>query len=319
MKKKWIDDLVILTAIDLKNKAVHNPSLREKGPLPYHSRTQHSLPEKDNRLQHKAEKLSEFARTNFMQINQTKTKVAIFNPLSKVDILPQISLDWENCIEVVDEYKLLGQIISTDMKTLKNTKNILKTAYSKMYMLHHLNKLGIIRLSNSGVSVFVFFYVCGVSFLSLLFLCSHLYYVSVYVVLSPFLLFLSHASDLFSSLDLVCTFCFLPFLSACLSALTSGAVLSMDNFLALSALHIVCFPINSLSWVLDTLIVPYCLTRSHVSSSLNFLITSIVYSLSNVKFKFSSVPIPPFCKADSTLREICSNVSPSCLDFWSLA
>ena len=142
MKKKWVDDLVILTAVNLKDKAVFSPSLCEDGPLPYHSRTQHILPEKENRLQQEASILSEYAKSNFMQINQTKTKVAIFNPLSKIDIMPKISFDGENLIEVVEEYKLLGQIISTDMKTLRNTKNILKKAYLKMYMLHRLNELG---------------------------------------------------------------------------------------------------------------------------------------------------------------------------------
>ena len=77
-----------------------------------------------------------------MKINQLKTKVAIFNPLNKIDVMPKISFDGQNDIVVVEEYKLLGQILTTDMKTLKNTQNILRKAYSKMYILHRLNKLG---------------------------------------------------------------------------------------------------------------------------------------------------------------------------------
>ena len=77
-----------------------------------------------------------------MKINPSKTKVAIFNPLQKVDVMPEITIDGENNIEVVEEYKLLGQIVSTDMKTIKNTKNILKKCFSKMYMLHRLQSIG---------------------------------------------------------------------------------------------------------------------------------------------------------------------------------
>ena len=142
MKRKWVDDLVILTSHDLKTQAVHDPHLRKEGPLPYHSRTEHTLPEEKNYLQHEALKLKSFADQNFMTINQLKTKVAIFNPLNKIDVMPKITFDGQNFLEVVEEYKLLGQIISTDMKTLKNTKNILRKAYSKMFMLHRLNKLG---------------------------------------------------------------------------------------------------------------------------------------------------------------------------------
>ena len=142
LKKLWVDDLVIMTAVDLKSSAVSDPSLGKEGPVPYHSRTHHSLPEENNVLQQEATKLQKFAEDNFMKINQLKTKVAIFNPLSTVDVMPKISFDGKSNLEVVEEYKLLGQILSTDMKTMKNTKHILKKAYSKMYMLHRLNKLG---------------------------------------------------------------------------------------------------------------------------------------------------------------------------------
>ena len=61
-----------------------------------------------------------------MKINKTKTKDAIFNPLRSIDIQPKIILDEneqsEN--EVVDEVKLLGQIITTDMMTTKSTRNM---------------------------------------------------------------------------------------------------------------------------------------------------------------------------------------------------
>ncbi len=57
--------------------------------------------------------------------------------------MPEIKLtpDSDN-IEVVEEYKLLGQVIRTDMKTISNTENICKKAYVRMWILRRLKELG---------------------------------------------------------------------------------------------------------------------------------------------------------------------------------
>ena len=111
-------------------------------PLPYHSRTEHILPPDLNVLQHEVFKLQKFAEDHHMKYNQKKTKVAIFNPLRSYDVMPEIKLtpDSEN-IEVVEEYKLLGQVIRTDMRTISNTENICNKAYVRMWILRRLKEL----------------------------------------------------------------------------------------------------------------------------------------------------------------------------------
>ena len=114
-----------------------------EGPLPFHCRTGHFLPKKENVLQKEVDLLQKYAEEHSMKINQIKTKVAIFNPLKCVDIMPEISLtDNSECIEVVEEYKLLGQIIRSDMKTISNTDNICKKAFQRMWILRRLKELG---------------------------------------------------------------------------------------------------------------------------------------------------------------------------------
>ena len=77
-----------------------------------------------------------------MVINKLKTKAAIFNPLRSVDVLPEVSLDnGQSQLEVVEEIKLLGQILTTDMRTNKNTNNICSKAYSRMWVLQRLKNL----------------------------------------------------------------------------------------------------------------------------------------------------------------------------------
>ena len=85
--------------------------------------------------------LVQYSTDSFMKINKTKTKAAIFNPLRSIDIQPKIILDEneQSEIEVVGEVKLLGQIITTDMMTTKNTRNICHNAYSRMNMLRRLS------------------------------------------------------------------------------------------------------------------------------------------------------------------------------------
>ena len=52
-----------------------------------------------------------------MKINEKKTKIALFNSHKKYDFSPELNFsEGTDSIEVVEEYKLLGQIIRTDLK-----------------------------------------------------------------------------------------------------------------------------------------------------------------------------------------------------------
>ena len=133
--------------MNLKTQAVSDPENNLPKPVNFHCRTGHSLPLQDNTLQHEVWKLQKFSKDHSMVINQEKTKVAIFNTLKNTDKMPEISLQQGSSnIEVVEKFKLLGQIISTDLKTLSNTLNICQKAFGKMWMLRRLKELGCPRL-----------------------------------------------------------------------------------------------------------------------------------------------------------------------------
>lgn len=143
MKAKWIDDLTIMSSVNLKTQAVHNPDHDAQRPLNFHNRTEHMLPNHHNMLQKEVWDLQQYANDHSMVINQEKTKVAIFNPLKNIDIMPEICLQQgSQNIEVVEQFKLLGQIISTDMKTIHNTLNICTKAYTRMWVIRRLKGLG---------------------------------------------------------------------------------------------------------------------------------------------------------------------------------
>ena len=65
----------------------------------------------------------------------------IFNPLRSFDISPDISISPGINTEVVEEYKILGTIIRSDMKTITNTEYICKRAYARMWVLRRLKAL----------------------------------------------------------------------------------------------------------------------------------------------------------------------------------
>ena len=66
----------------------------------------------------------------------------IFNPLRNYDVQPQISIQPGSYIDVVEEHKILGQIIRSDLKTISNTENICRKAYRRMWILKRRKTLG---------------------------------------------------------------------------------------------------------------------------------------------------------------------------------
>ena len=77
-----------------------------------------------------------------MVINETKTKVMIFNQATSIDVHPTVTLDQNKILEVVDEMKPLGVMIRSDMKWHSNTKNLIVKSYQRMWMLRNLKRNG---------------------------------------------------------------------------------------------------------------------------------------------------------------------------------
>ena len=55
--------------------------------------------------------------------------------------MPEVHID-EQSLDVVDEVKLLGLVITSDLKWTKNTESICKKGYSRLWMLRRLKALG---------------------------------------------------------------------------------------------------------------------------------------------------------------------------------
>ena len=84
------------------------------------SKTGHILPAENSLILQEVIKLQRYAEENEMLINSKKTKLMLFSESTTVDIQPEIFVNGTET-EMVDETKLLGVVLTNDLKWKKNT------------------------------------------------------------------------------------------------------------------------------------------------------------------------------------------------------
>ena len=139
---KYVDDMSILQSVNLKEKLIPNPVLNPPRPLAYHDRTGHVL--QTELLQEELNKLQKYCRENQMELNVKKCKVMIFNPHKAYAGMPHLTLSGmgDNSMEVVENFKLLGLVVRSDLKWWDNTNYICQKGYSRLWLLRRLKILG---------------------------------------------------------------------------------------------------------------------------------------------------------------------------------
>jgi len=138
---KYVDDLTVAEAIDLKEKLKEDKEKVWTEPVNFHSRTKQVLPPEDSKVQEQINKLHEYAIENEMKINKQKSKVMLFNTAITRDFSPEIHIQNET-LEVVEEMKLLGVKVTNDLKWHNNTAYITQRAYSRLWLIRRLKTFG---------------------------------------------------------------------------------------------------------------------------------------------------------------------------------
>ena len=105
------------------NVPVHNQIIREEN-----LKTSKYLAEINN-----------WTEKNLMLLNQKKTKQIIFNFNRDKQFTSEIKLKQEP-LEIVNEVKLLGVVITSDLKWHRNTEEIVKKANKRMLLLNKASK-----------------------------------------------------------------------------------------------------------------------------------------------------------------------------------
>ena len=140
-KVKWIDDMTICNAVNLKTSVVPEDRPVPR-PLPYHGRTEHRLPRRLNPMQDDLDSLRSYTKSYRMALNESKTKAMFCNYRIKWDLVPELSLNGKDNIGIVDEMKIVGFMMRRDMKTISSTRYLTNKSYKQMRLIRQLQARG---------------------------------------------------------------------------------------------------------------------------------------------------------------------------------
>ena len=76
-----------------------------------------------------------------MKINSSKSKIMIFNKSRNYEFPPEYSFNDGQNLEVLEDTKLLGIQLSTDLRWSSNTQTVYGKAMSKMWLLRRMKLL----------------------------------------------------------------------------------------------------------------------------------------------------------------------------------
>ena len=132
----------MLFALNLKKSLTGDQNTRPR-PLNFNERTHHIL-DMNNEFQDALDDLHQFTSSKQMRVKEKKTELMKFNFSSSYDFPPELKLNgFTQNIKVTKETKLLGVMITDDLKWESNTEYICTKAYRKIWILRRLKKLDI--------------------------------------------------------------------------------------------------------------------------------------------------------------------------------
>ena len=133
-KFKFVDDLSFLEIIQLLSVGLASYNIRAHIPsnIPTHNQI---IVSENLKSQDHLNEINKWTKNQKMRLNEAKTKNIIFNFSKKYQFTTELSVN-DNKIEIVNETRLLGTILTSDLKWDKNTKEIVKNAYKRMQLLN---------------------------------------------------------------------------------------------------------------------------------------------------------------------------------------
>ena len=97
------------------------------------------IPPENLKSQKYLNEINEWTERQKMLINQKKTKTMIFNFTDKYQFTTRLSLK-DKTVEVINQTKLLGTVVTDDLKWDKNTAHIVKKANARMALLRKVTE-----------------------------------------------------------------------------------------------------------------------------------------------------------------------------------
>ena len=135
---KYIDDASQARSVRLKSSLSKVNTDNRPRPLEYFEHTGHILNPETNLLQEDLENLKAFTDKNLMVINEKKTLIMNFNFRKTLDFPPIFNFNNGPMLSIVKEAKILGVVISSDLKFSAHVEYMLQRAYKKIWLLRRM-------------------------------------------------------------------------------------------------------------------------------------------------------------------------------------
>ena len=133
---KFVDDLTTLEKINLLLVGMASHNTKQQVPNDIHM-SNHIIPPEHLKSQNYLNEIQKWTNKQQMVLNEEKTKNMIFNFSKNKKFSTRLQVNNKH-IETVKEIKLLGTIITDDLKWGKNTKFLVKRAYGRMELLRQM-------------------------------------------------------------------------------------------------------------------------------------------------------------------------------------
>ena len=137
---RFLDDLSILEILNLINIGISSYNLKSHVPSNIPDHNQYIAPE-SLKSQKWLDEISKWTEDQKMMINESKCKTMIFNFTNNYKFTTNLKIN-NKSLEVIDSTKLLGTILSNDLKWDLNCANIIKKANARMQLLRTISNFG---------------------------------------------------------------------------------------------------------------------------------------------------------------------------------
>ena len=135
---KFVDDLTLVTLVNLATAKLETYNVTEH--VPSHIPTHNTFIRSENlSTQNDLKRINEWTKDNKMLLNVKKTDYMIVNFTHSKQFTTDINIDGQN-LNCVDEKKLLGVTVASDLKWDKNVELMTRQANINMKYLHSAKK-----------------------------------------------------------------------------------------------------------------------------------------------------------------------------------
>ena len=137
---KFVDDLSVLEIVNLLTVGITSFNLKHQVPSDIPTHNQY-IPPEHLESQKWLNTINEWTLGQKMLINEKKSKTMIFNYTNKYQFTTRLQMNDEP-LEVIDRTRLLGTLISNDLKWDLNCANIVKKANARLELLRKVASFG---------------------------------------------------------------------------------------------------------------------------------------------------------------------------------